>query len=537
MRWAVVFIAVPVVAACYAIVGITGLSGEPADATADGGTDATGDGGNDATAADGGTCTRDLLLGQCAHPCSPPTQCVAGYCLTPYYMSPDGSDDASGQTPETAMKSFNRVIPSIFQGKALVLLDGTYEPTTTGMLQAACVGRNPNANNGASDQPIVVVAQNERMAVLQSDGQESAVSIVGCNHWVVQGLTATSKNAPVDGGTLFNAPHTVSVVNAQYVDLRRMLVQGNNAVYASAGMSLYNASYGHVVESEIYDFVNDGLSVNGPAQAGPVEVERVYINPRVYAGTPGQHGVGCYGGTVLLENVVTEGASTGFYELTFTGALSVSLLGSLALGTPQGLDVRLGFLFVRDFAAINGADAGQTGMSLTVNADAGAGASIFNVSLFHTGGAQLGSGGGTVVNLDSAEGYGTGINVLAPTAWRIESSNSFAPIPYAPPLDAGPYQQCANADPAIDVAPLCLVYVPPGSPMFDAGADGSIGANIVYRYEDGGLTTTGLWACHTFPCGALSPGINDQVDAGTCSNLAARLNLGEGGCPLPDGAF
>jgi hypothetical protein len=70
--------------------------------------------------------------------------------------------------------------------------------------------------------------------------------------------------------------------------------------------------------------------------------------------------------------------------------------------------------------------------------------------------------------------------------------------------------------------------------MKRAGKDGrDIGANIVYRYEDGVLTGTPLWDRDTgaFPCGAVVPGVNDGARA--CSNLHTRLNVNTNGCRLP----
>jgi hypothetical protein len=65
----------------------------------------------------------------------------------------------------------------------------------------------------------------------------------------------------------------------------------------------------------------------------------------------------------------------------------------------------------------------------------------------------------------------------------------------------------------------------------DNGAD--IGANIVYRTENGVLTHAPLWdpATGAFPCGAVVPGINDGARA--CRNLHERLNVNTNGCRLP----
>jgi hypothetical protein len=100
----------------------------------------------------------------------------------------------------------------------------------------------------------------------------------------------------------------------------------------------------------------------------------------------------------------------------------------------------------------------------------------------------------------------------------------------------------------IGIAPnTCAVYVPGGngganpkidgksSNMAGAGLNGEdIGANIVYRYQDGVLTNQKLWDQTTgqFPCGAIVPGMND-VEGSSCFDVHKRLNVGVNGCPIP----
>ena len=66
-------------------------------------------------------------------------------------------------------------------------------------------------------------------------------------------------------------------------------------------------------------------------------------------------------------------------------------------------------------------------------------------------------------------------------------------------------------------------------------ADGDVGANVVYRYQDGKLTSTPLWDPHTgaFPCGAVVPGINDDPSQ-SCIGVHERFRVGNDDCALPD---
>lgn len=72
--------------------------------------------------------------------------------------------------------------------------------------------------------------------------------------------------------------------------------------------------------------------------------------------------------------------------------------------------------------------------------------------------------------------------------------------------------------------------------MKGAGTGGAdIGANIVFRYDDGGtLGATRLWdpATGAFPCGATVSGINDRAGA-SCFDVHQRLHVGGGACKVP----
>ena len=114
--------------------------------------------------------------------------------------------------------------------------------------------------------------------------------------------------------------------------------------------------------------------------------------------------------------------------------------------------------------------------------------------------------------------------------------------PYVP---AEPYDddeglfQLSLSVPVDDIgtgADQCIAYVPAGSAMEGAGQDGAdIGANILYRYVDGALTSEPLWDPQTgaFPCGAVVEGVND-TPGDSCIGLHERVHVATAGCPLPD---
>jgi hypothetical protein len=71
--------------------------------------------------------------------------------------------------------------------------------------------------------------------------------------------------------------------------------------------------------------------------------------------------------------------------------------------------------------------------------------------------------------------------------------------------------------------------------MKEAGKDrADIGANVLYRYQDGVLTNIPLWDPSTgkFPCGRVIAGLND-IQESSCFDVHQRLNVNTNGCPFP----
>jgi CheY-like chemotaxis protein len=69
----------------------------------------------------------------------------------------------------------------------------------------------------------------------------------------------------------------------------------------------------------------------------------------------------------------------------------------------------------------------------------------------------------------------------------------------------------------------------------EVAEDGDLGANILYRYENGILTSTPLWSKDgDFPHGAIVSGLND-VRGNSLFDLKNRLNINRNGCSFPGG--
>lgn len=105
--------------------------------------------------------------------------------------------------------------------------------------------------------------------------------------------------------------------------------------------------------------------------------------------------------------------------------------------------------------------------------------------------------------------------------------------------DSEGHVQNSLSEPAHDIgrgSDQCIVFVPEKSPMHGLGLDGQdIGANILYRYENGVLTEEPLWDPETgaFPCGVPVAKVNDDSSP-SCSSVHERLNVNVNGCELPE---
>jgi hypothetical protein len=118
-------------------------------------------------------------------------------------------------------------------------------------------------------------------------------------------------------------------------------------------------------------------------------------------------------------------------------------------------------------------------------------------------------------SLDSADSYNNGTNYNSPSSGQCTNCTNYQ-----------------TTDPQLG---LCKVWIPTGSPMKRTGQNGmDIGANILYRYQNGILTTQPLWdpVAGRFPCGAIMAGVND-ISGASCSNVHQRLNVNTNGCSFP----
>lgn len=577
MRRALV-LATAALAGCSLLVGVDGLTGGAPDAGVDaaiesgalpgdaapdvtGPPDAgdAGDAGDAARdgAADAPTCTptarkcsgacADLMsdpdhCGSCSNACASGTSCVAGTCVKALYLSPSGDDTTGDGTEQAPWKTFGKALGSglFVGGTGLVLLDGDYSATTTGLPRFDCKSTG-NAPNGGMGRPVAIAAKNERKARLLAAGRGNALSLLNCDHYRVSGLDVSSADVVVDAGT---TAEIVSMSAVTDVALSRMLVHGTNRYLTGKGVYVNNSSDVVLEESELYAF-DVGLEVESSTN---VRIRRSYASAATYAdidggastGDPrrGEYGFYLSGSDVIVENCIDDGDSVGF---TFAGG-TPRLFGSASLANQVA--VNHGVLVANDvvmlaqppsvaqtygFASYNSTATAVLSGITGVGPFTGLFAWYTNTPnsgtlLVHD---ALGEEVLTAFIVQVNNFYADHVNMSSPSAYSnvSVSDGGSGHVQYASTGDAK----------GIGTGPgRCLVYVPKGSNMEHAGADGGdIGANIVYRYEDGVLTNEKLWGTSgSFPCGAVVPGVNDKPDA-SCADVNLRLRVGIPDCPAP----
>lgn len=257
-------------------------------------------------------------------------------------------------------------------------------------------------------------------------------------------------------------------------------------------------------------------------------------------------------GNTVIENLISEGNQTAF-DIQASGETSADnnrFLGVVSIGGNYGLVIKArsegtGALFmpknniVRD-TVVSGALLGMyfrgvknqrcdQCMSLSNRTNAGV---VVDVE-----GGSPGDGFYSFFSENSLSagnaGSGFGIANTIQT-WSVSRSNAYLNAPNYLPSSSANWLNPMSADPGLGT---CKVWIPDSSPMKGAGLNGTdIGANVLYRYENGVLTNQPLWdrATGRFPCGATVAGIND-VAGSSCINVHQRLNVNTNGCSFPAG--
>ena len=495
--------------------------------------------------------------------CSTATTTATTTSIVTYYLSPSGSDSNPG-TSSQPWKTFAHAIPKLAPGYTLKLLNGTYTGANSGYPFIAC---SSNAKNGTATAPITIMAQNERQAFIKGNGTAYPFIMLNCTYWNVQGLHIENGDFDNNGSSEAKYGDVMYLGNSSYLAIRRNILARNNRYANSHLMDSYNCSHSLFEENEFYYFHRHGIL---DAYGSYNTFRRNYLNSRGYADisggryssdpTRGDTSISLYPAqNEILENNISEGSQVGSdiqcayvssqhncnYD-EFFGNISLhdkyghvfKARGTTDLSMPHNTkvvnDVAVGPLTVGTFIRANKNASCTNCMVLDIPygeegflADGG-------------GSGETGDGYYSVAFHDvlsvSSNNALYGLAVLTPFGswtWSASYANAHGhQWNYYPILPNSHLSHSTTMAPDLG---SCKVWIPSGSSMKGAGANGSdIGADILYRYQGGVLTTQKLWDPITgqFPHGALVTGLND-VSGSSAFDVQKRLNVNANGCTLP----
>ncbi len=485
-----------------------------------------------------------------------------------FHVSPDGDDAADG-SENRPWQTWDTPLRALQPGDTLIAHDGTWSTGSCSGHNGPCLAGtampdidcNVGVASGTQSAPITVLAQHQRQAHLAADGRSPAFRILRCSSWVLDGIHASSRDtaAGVNDGavvTLSDVPGGVA---------RNLLLEQPNRCQNFEVLGIGGAAtVGALIEdNEIYAFHRHGIIAYGTTS---VTMRRNFIHSRdtpnlpCYAdGDPdrGDDAVNCFsflGPThCTVENLFAENIESGVAD---SDSVELHVRGSLVRDAYYGLyaaslasppAVRPGPIDLTDFVCL-GCDVGiwNRGVQLVTSQATLVGGRP-RASTSYGVGAMADAAGGTTAsfvfrNVLTLDNTTCGFCVQSGVSGLISHGNAFASTTaYQPnePIDdtAGAIQQSLAIEPTLvgDTGGSCLVRVSGSSNMATAGEGGlPIGANIVYRIEDGVTTDRKLWNQRTgeFPCGAIVAGVNDVAGA-SCFDAHTRMRVGVAGCPIP----
>jgi F5/8 type C domain len=479
-----------------------------------------------------------------------------------YYLSPNGSDSASGTSSAAPWKTFGFAIPKLKPGDSLILRDGTYNASNSGYPYISC---GSTAVNGTSSAHITLQAQNERQALIAGTGQPNTINLLNCSYWDFIGLRI--EGADLNSGTTGQDGHVVFGTNVTNTTWRRNLIRFNNRWRNS---HLINFEFGIVnnlfEENEFYSWHRHAVAIT--AGNGNI-LRRNYFNSREYADLPGcvplgspwcsadpargEAGIALYpASNSILENNIYEDVDHPV-EIN-GGADNNKLYGEIVINNTNGviLSTRGNDIssmttntYLKDYVFIGGA--------VTRNIFPGywpqsaKNARCDNCSF-------IGSAGHGIIAQQDTSAVGDGVysvfsdnslflnnsspwNISGQSNWLIDYARVYgnAQNP-SPGLTDSHVTNKTTTDPSMG---SCKVWIPTASNLKGSGKGGAdIGANVLYEYVNGTLTSTPLWNSSTNKFvgeGAVIAGVND-IAGRSLDNITSRLNIGTAnGCAFPAG--
>lgn len=476
-----------------------------------------------------------------------------------YYISPTGSDANPGTSAKPWLTFAYAIDPARATcGDTLLLANGTYgDDTSTGKISISrllCTVGNE----------LTIRALNQRQAKIVDKGNGRPVNIENSAYIIVDGLYARSTdNSSTPVGTPFrvNLSHHVTFRNNVARNPNRY---SNTPVYSSLNSQdiLYE-------DNEAYVFHRH--CVTG-WESERIVVRRQYCNPRGGKISGGFSAGGMPIGSgdsvfsmypckdCILENSIADGTTNPMFlnEMNATLGNGILMSGSKVLGSicyrcnagngifmngrkvadlnhsPQNITIQN--VAIIDFNSIGSGIRVSDGINVVLDhiTILGAGSGVNGIRADDS---SVGSGPGTnsitITNILVAGLIGTGFSVSGYNSWGgnklFSDGNRTA---FSPPLPSN----WINTSTRAHGMGTCKLWVPADAAVKDAKrSEGDIGANILYRYVNGVLTSIPLWNPTTgeFPHGAPDLDGTNRVAGQSLFDFHTRLNVNTGGCLFP----
>ena len=472
---------------------------------------------------------------------------------TAYFISTMGEDLNTGLTQTSPWKTFRFAVSHLVPGDTLILLDGTYDKSNSGFLIF-------KSTNGTVEKPITIKALNERQAHIHNDGTTVSVSGTDCSYLIFEGIQASGIDNP--DSRIHGTGGAFDFRNSHHLTFKHLLLHHNNRYNNSHLLTLIRVTDSLVEESEFYYFHRHAVMTKPGSRN---TFRRLYCHSRGYGNIPGgyQNWHGPHGGAVcvsfypadnsIVENSIADATTGSVFDIQASGPTPADnnrFLGNISLNTEYGAVIKARAEpgatalampknnTVTNFVAIGVEKVGiyfrgvrnqRCDHCMLLNNPAGAGL-IVDVE-------AAGPGDGSYSffseNSLSLSNGGPGFRITPGIqTWSIAHANSSGNRVNYDPSSGENYDVKKSVDPAIGT---CRAWIPDDSPMKGAGKNGKdIGANILYRYQDGILTDVPLWNPSTgeFPHGALVVGLND-VAGQSLFDVHKRLNVNSNGCMFP----
>ena len=452
-------------------------------------------------------------------------------------------------------------MPKLKAGDTLLLMDGTYTGGTTGNLNIVC-GTGGNAVNGTASQPITVQSLNERKGYIHGDGSSLGTrpfTITGCSYWNIVGLRLDNPYFVGKGTETGSNPGFVFYTrSSDHINIKRNLGEKPDTRYNAHVFSADSGStYILFEENEAYNYHRHGFSIYSAAAHAPdtyhVTVRRNYARSRNYGGilAPGspRSPITNYvvPNNIYENNIMEETGTTNTAEMGNTSHDN-QFLGNILIDVPAGLlascfyEQVINGLYINNVAI--GSAAGFNSRSESsgtyLNNSAFSGGAGFAGDNPYTGNVEPAARCNFIItpnltyrNNLSMNNTGSGFVFTSFVPAVLDFSNSFGNATNYSSGTSG-RTNSTSIDPQLGT---CKVWIPATSPMKGAGAGGAdIGANVLYRYQDGVLTNQPLWDTITgeFPHGAIVAGVND-IAGSSAFDVNKRLNVNTNGCSFPAG--